>query len=39
MSKNSTVQRKDQLDGWYKWFNAKYNRYNTIRSQKPTKDY
>ena len=37
MSKNILLQRKEQFDEWYKWFNKKYDRYNKIRFKKPRK--
>jgi len=37
MSKNSALQRKEQFDDWYKWFNKKYNRYHKLRFKKPVK--
>lgn len=39
MSKNSALQRKEQLDEWYKWFNKKYNRYHKLRFKKPVKKF
>ena len=39
MSKNSPLQRKEQFDEWYKWFNKKYNRYHKLRFKKPVKKY
>jgi len=35
MSKNSHLQRKEQLDDWYSWFNKKYKRFDKIRFKKP----
>ena len=37
MSKNSALQRKEQFDEWYKWFNKKYYKKNKIRFKKPRK--
>lgn len=37
MSQNSALQRKEQFDEWYKWFNHKYKRFDKIRFRKPRK--